>query len=41
METRIEKDFNEHSILVKMFDGDKQVGILYAFEINQDRYIIN
>ena len=41
METRIEKDFKEHSILVRMFDGDRQVGVLYAFEINQGRYIID
>lgn len=41
MEPRIEKDFKEHSILIKMFDGDRQVGVLYAFEVNQDRYIID
>lgn len=40
METRIEKDFKEHSILIKMFDGDRQVGILRAQEVNKDRYWI-
>ena len=41
MELRTETDFTEDSILIRMFDGDKQVGVLYAFEINQDRYIID
>lgn len=40
MEPRIEKYFKDHSILIRMFDGDKQVAVLFALETNQHRYSI-
>lgn len=40
MELRTETDFTEDSILIRMFDGDKQVAVLFALETSQHRYSI-